>query len=188
MQTLQGYEIVKSVFNRSPDGQKMFKVLGKQYIGDIAASIVDKNGSINWEKAAKIATDPHTAKIIEEIAGKETLNFFKNLGRYSKNISSNIARFNSSNPGVFEKTLNIADGTYKGEIPTKALIGFLTGTFISPGAAGTYASWEIGKKLFYKALSNPKVQGAIQSLSNPSNYNRKDLENILYEASMSINK
>jgi hypothetical protein len=160
MQSETGYNLVKNTLSKSPKGKEIFKSLQKQLLSDVAESITDKSGKVDWNKAKDILADKELLNIMKDIGGNDLVNFLRSIENYSNNITSNLNRY-----GGF-KTTSLLE---KAKQPVKDIIYSIgLGSFLSPIVGVTYFTSKVVNKALTSLLSNPTARNIIRSLANTS--------------------
>lgn len=161
MQTRNGYRIVSNTLNRTPNGKRVFRAMERLFVEDLFQSVLDKSGKVDWKKAQNILKNDELHPILNNIGGKELMNFMNNVENYGKNITTNLAHFSGTDRTVLNELLKAIKS------PTKWLLSALSSGLIGPGAGlAVGAGAHIASESFWKMLSTPEVQQIIRRLSN----------------------
>lgn len=176
MQTRDGYKTIYETLHNTPTGKKALSYLQKQYIDDMVASSLKKDGSLDWEKLGNIMNSNETNKIIvRQSLGKKGLVEFEKFAEYGRNIAENFKRYGPSvqGKGILK--------TIKGHGTAIALpaIGLISGGIpLAATGAGVVAASKLSTFLIRRLLASQKAQAAFKQLADPNTWKNGNAERI----------
>lgn len=88
-QNPRGQKLVKEALATHPQKKELIKYLQDQTLNDMARSIVSKDGTIELAKLNELMNNPAIRNNLEQLGGKEAVEFFEKLSERSKNLKKN---------------------------------------------------------------------------------------------------
>lgn len=89
--TKEGQQLIKHSLKDNPNKDEVLKYLSDTSFNDFAASIVDKEGKVNFEKLNDLLKDPATLENIKMVAGEEGVQFLKQLETLANEVKKNYS-------------------------------------------------------------------------------------------------
>jgi len=89
--TTEGQQLIKQALENNPNKAEVLKYLHDQSFKDFAASVVEKDGKINFTKLNEMLKDPATLANLRLEVGEEGVSFLKNLEQMSDRIEKNAS-------------------------------------------------------------------------------------------------
>lgn len=121
--TKEGQQLIKNSLEGNPNKDEIIKYLSETSFNDFAASVVGKDGTIDFGKLDKLLKDPATLSNLELVAGKEGVDFLRQLetisDRAKKNFSmieGKLDKASARERGKFDQELN---DKFKGRVKTR---------------------------------------------------------------------
>jgi len=90
--TIKGQNLIEKALDNSPNKKEILGYLKKQSFLDFASSIIEKDGTIKFDKLNEYIRDPATIRNIEFIGGEEAVSFFQSLKNKAGGIQFNMRR------------------------------------------------------------------------------------------------
>lgn len=114
MLTKKGYRAVQEALLPTEEGRQIFKSMEKNIVGDMFESLLDKEGKVDFSKAKELLKDPHLVRIVEDVGGKDAVDFLRKAEGYGDQIAKNLKAVERAS----ERLAFAKDKTAKGLIPT----------------------------------------------------------------------
>jgi len=90
--TSEGQQLVKNALKDNPNKAEILKYLEEQSFKDMTASVVNKEGEINFQKLKEFMKDPASVENVRMLGGDDAVNFFKNLETLAARAEKNASR------------------------------------------------------------------------------------------------
>lgn len=88
-QNPRGQKLVKDALKTHPQRAEIVDYLQKQTLQDMARTVISKDGTINLEKLNEMMKNPAIRNNLEQLGGKEAVDFFENLSVRANNLKKN---------------------------------------------------------------------------------------------------
>lgn len=89
--TREGQQLIKNSLKGNKNEAEVLKYLEDQSLADFSASVIGKDGIINFDKFAEYLKDPATVENLRLIGGDDAVNFFRQLETLSTRIEKNAS-------------------------------------------------------------------------------------------------
>ncbi len=88
-QNERGQKLVKDAVKTHPQKAEILDYLQKQTLQDMARTVVSRDGTVNLEKLNELMKNPALRNNLEQLGGKEAVEFFDQLSAKAKNLKKN---------------------------------------------------------------------------------------------------
>lgn len=180
--TNQGRQAIENTLKNNPERNKILDYLKKQNLQDVISEILNKDGKIDFKKLKELLKSKEFIKDLHDISGKEGVELFKNLEKYSKQIDRNISLVDKIPANILKKSElgeNILGRMARADYPLKFKVeDFMEelGTplktvlaMILPYKIGIVKGIlsVMGSKYFYKLLTKPAARKSFKRIAQP---------------------